>query len=59
MVSVDVSVDLDVAESFQVSSLPLFVFVVNGREVERLSGGVQVSSLKSMVKRHISSLDSL
>jgi thioredoxin-like negative regulator of GroEL len=53
LVSVDVSLDPDSAVLFQVSSLPLFIFVVDGREVERLSGGVQVSAIKSMIKRHI------
>jgi thioredoxin 1 len=53
LISVDVSLEPSKAELFNVSSLPLFIFLVDGEEVERLSGSVQVSTIKAMILRHV------
>jgi thioredoxin-like negative regulator of GroEL len=49
MRDVDVDTHRPLAEKYSIHAVPTFVFVENGREVNRFSGGTSPQSLKSML----------
>jgi len=55
---IDIDQAPELAETFQVSSIPCFVFVKNGQEIGRKIGGVSTSSLESLVAKHFPELQS-
>jgi thioredoxin 1 len=42
-----------IAEKFEVNSIPTFIILKNGKEVERMNGALTQDELEDLIKRHI------
>lgn len=49
--SIDVNADQETASRYQITTIPAFVLVVDGREVERMSGSQPESRIRQMLAR--------
>jgi thioredoxin 1 len=53
IVKVDADTSPDNAEKYQVEALPTLVFIKNGEEVERLTGGRDRATLAQLIDQHL------
>jgi thioredoxin-like negative regulator of GroEL len=51
--TIDVGDNPEVAERGGITSLPLVVMLVDGKEVEHLSGSVKLLAIERMIGRHL------
>ncbi len=42
-----------IAEKFEVNSIPTFIVIKEGKEIERMNGALTQDELESLIKRHI------
>ena len=49
--SIDVDADQDTASQYRISTIPAFVLIVDGKEVERLTGSQSESRIRQMLAR--------
>lgn len=53
---IDIDQAPELTETFQVSSIPCFVFLKNDQEIGRKIGGVSTASLESLIAKHFPEL---